>query len=85
MKNSVGSRSAASGFVGAAVVAHVAYSVRSRTYAVICNWKGLEFFFNLCTKIGILWKINIARGYREHNKMLDPLGQAWQSGGTLAA
>ena len=40
--NSVGSRTATVGNVGAAVVAHVACSGRSRTNAVICNWKGLK-------------------------------------------
>ena len=40
--NSVGSRTAAVGNVGAAVVVHVASNVRSQIAAVICNWKGLK-------------------------------------------
>ena len=35
--NSVGSRTAAAGNFGAAIVAHVARGIRSRTNAVICN------------------------------------------------
>ena len=42
--NSVGSRTAAASKVGAAVVAHLAGSGRSRTDAVICGWKGLNFY-----------------------------------------
>ena len=40
--NSVCSRTAAVGYVGAAIVDHVAGNGRSRTDAVICNWKGLK-------------------------------------------
>ena len=40
--NSVGLRTAAAGNEGAAFMAHVARSGRSRIDAVICNWKGLE-------------------------------------------
>ena len=40
--NSVGSRTAAAGYVGAAIVDHVARSGSSRIDAVICNWKGLK-------------------------------------------
>ena len=42
MNNSVGSRTAAAGNVGAAIVTHVACNVRSRTDAVVHNWKGLR-------------------------------------------
>ena len=46
MKNSVGSRTTAAGNMGAAIVAHVARSDRSRIDAVICNWKQLQCFCN---------------------------------------
>ena len=39
--NSVGLQPTAARNVGAAIVAHVARSGRSRINAVICNWKGL--------------------------------------------
>ena len=39
--NIVGSRTAIAGNVGAAIVAHVVRSGRSRTNAAICNGKGL--------------------------------------------
>ena len=39
--SSIGSRTAAAGNVGAAIVAHLAGSVRSRTDVIICNWKVL--------------------------------------------
>ena len=42
VKNSVGSRLTAAGYVGAAVVVDVALSGRSRTNAVISSWKGFE-------------------------------------------
>ena len=41
--NSLGSRTAAVGNMGAAIVAHMARSICSRIAAVICNWKGLYF------------------------------------------
>ena len=40
--NSIGLRTAATGNVDAAIVACVASSGRSRTDAIICNWKGLK-------------------------------------------
>ena len=41
--NSLSSRTAAVGNMGAAIVAHMARSICSRIAAVICNWKGLYF------------------------------------------
>ena len=38
---------AAGGIVGAAIVAHVARSIRSRNDAVFCNWKGVKLFHKI--------------------------------------
>ena len=53
---SVGSRTAAAGNVGATVLLHVAKSGRSRTDAVICNWKGLKLVHTRIQEGVNFWK-----------------------------
>ena len=57
INNSVDSRTAAAGNVAAAVVAHVARSGRSRTNAVICNWK--KDYGSRKTGKGKLWNSTV--------------------------
>ena len=56
MKNIIDSRMVTAGYVGAAVVADVARSGRSRTDAVICNWKGLNMkYVDVVNSISYTW------------------------------
>ena len=76
--NSIGSRTAASGNVGAAILTNVARSCRSWIDGVICNWKGLEsHFFALAHVINFIWLFGHARlfcGKLSHPSLISQSG-----------